>query len=320
MGYNPRMLQGAVIPLPSIDHKKHPGLVTLKDAPDSSVLDYEHHSVVLNKGRRMAVYSACNIDGNSIPGEKIQRKGSFRDERRVEVNEQVGEYFYELCGDIIDKGHLTKYEDVMWGEGLSAEDYVNLGKSTNFYPNAVPQHRSMNRGMWSNLELYILDKEVDENDLKICMFTGPVLEKGDPWYIKDTSMGKVQVPLHFWKIVVYKKEGSLYALGFMMSHKTLLDSTGLFTGRMMQVMDKLSGDLYFMDYKHSIPYQVKVELIERLAGITLKANLPIKKPYRDDRPQETVFSEIDIKKGMPEAARHGRRMLSSYVFPNLVTS
>lgn len=49
---------------------------------------------------------------------------------------------------------MTKFEDVMWGSE-DANVLGALGKNTFFYPNAAPQHFSLNRGMWSSLEKYI---------------------------------------------------------------------------------------------------------------------------------------------------------------------
>ena len=279
----------------------------------------------MNRDRKLAILSACNIDGSFIPQEPIPRKGDFSNAPDIEEEHQVGDDFYNKARtkvkgkdvSILDKGHLTKYEDVMWGDGLTEEELVTLARTTNFYPNAVPQHRRLNRGKWSRLELYILDTETEENQLKICMFTGPVLDKMDPVYVYPINDEQVQVPILFWKIIIYQKKGKLYALGFLMSHKTLLTSTKLV--REKTVRRKVAEDeVYFMDFKHSAPYQVKVEQIEELAVIKLRACKPIIKPYKDDRPLKTITREIDVRS--LNNAKPGKRFLTTTRFINLITT
>ena len=320
MAYNPNFLADVTVPIPAIDKNIHPTLVSLISDTTKTVIDFEHHSVILNKDRRLAVVSSCNIDGSTIPTEKILRKGTFKESIDILSTDQLGERFYSKCNGLIDKGHLTKYEDVIWGAGLAEEQYIELGKNTNYYPNAVPQHRHMNRGLWSSLELYILDTEVDKRDLKVCLFTGPILNKKDPIFIHPIDDRKVQIPLHFWKLVIYKKNDKLYALGFMMSHKTQLQNTNLvrqITSRTRDVRDKA---LYFNDFKYNEPYQVKVEQIEELAGIKLTASQPLLKPFATERPLEILYREIDVR-GIADINPYLRTkgFLTTTRFVNIVT-
>lgn len=321
MAYNPKFLRGVTVEIPKIDPSRHPNLVSLTANKKRKIIDYEHHSVVLNKDRKLAIVSACNIDGELIPEHSIPRKGAFADSPGVEAGDQLGKSFYQTAKhkgkSVLDKGHLTKYEDVIWGKGLTMEEFVALGKSTNYYTNAVPQHQRMNRGKWKSLELYILDTETQENEFKICMFTGPVLNESDPVYTRQINGKTIQIPILFWKIVVYQKNGKLFALGFLMSHKSLLIKTKLVREIALRRLTENKGNIYFMDYKHSKPYQVKVELIEEMAGIKLKASKPINKPYKDDRPLETITREINVRNlqtGIPQ-----KKFLTSTRFTNLVT-
>jgi DNA/RNA endonuclease G (NUC1) len=64
---------------------------------------------------------------------------------------------------------------------------------------------------WAGLEDYILDN-ADNRDLKVSVFTGPVLAADD-----DAYRG-VQLPRQFWKVVVMVKEsGELSATGYLLS-------------------------------------------------------------------------------------------------------
>lgn len=296
MGYNAKFLSGATIPMVQIDRNVHHNLVTPRGGSKNFILHEEHYSVVLNKDRRLAIVSACNIDGSAIPKEKIPRKGSFRNHPNIDAKFQLGTTFYDLCGSVLDKGHLTKYEDVIWGKGITVEKAQAIAAGTNYYSNAVPQHQKLNRGKWSSLELYILDTETEKNEMKVCVFTGPILNENDPLFKKFVDEESIQLPLHFWKIVVYKKNKKLFALGFMMSHQSLLKKSKLV--RMQTQRGPVQGEdeVYFMDFKHKDLYQVRVEQIEKLAGIKLTASTQIEKPYRDARPLGLIFRDIDVRK------------------------
>lgn len=316
MPYSPDFLKGVKIDIPAINKKTHPNIVTHKNKKTKKVLEYEHHSVILNKDRRLAIISACNIDGNLIPDGPIKRRGNFKNNSEIGDLDQLGTSFYKKCGKLIDKGHLTKFEDVIWGKGLTTTEFEALGRTTNFYPNAAPQHRRLNRGKWKSLELYILDTETEEKELKICMFTGPVLNENDPAFVHEVDGNSFQMPILFWKIVMYNKNNKLYALGFMMSHQKLLAKANLIREIITKGPEEKKEGLYFTDWKYSKPFQVRVEQIEETAGIKLKASKPIIKPYKDDRPQKIIWRDINLKG--PKLPGE-RRCFTNTRFTNLVT-
>ncbi len=52
----------------------------------------------------------------------------------------------------------------------------------------------------------------------ICVFSGPVLDPNDKIFKKQYQNKDVQIPVQFFKIIVWKKSnGKLYAVGFLMS-------------------------------------------------------------------------------------------------------
>lgn len=120
MAYNSKFLSGADVPMVEIDRKVHPNLVCSPACDKKNfIIGSEHYSVILNQDRRLAVVSASNIDGSLIPKEKIPRKGNFKNHPDIDADQQLGKSFYDLCGSVLDKGHLTKYEDVIWGKDLT---------------------------------------------------------------------------------------------------------------------------------------------------------------------------------------------------------
>src|SRR6185436_4595853 len=210
MAYDPEFITGKKVPLPKIKEALKTKIAGLRNNAAKKIIDYAHHSVVIHKERRQAFFSACNIDGNNIPQVIPARKDNWQEEPNLKSEYQIQKDFYDTCGSIIDRGHLTKYEDPIWGKSLNKDEMKKLGDSTFFFPNCSPQHRTLNRGMWKSLELYILDKQTDKKNLKICLFTGPILKDDDPAYIKKINNEQLQLPELFWKVITFKQDAALY--------------------------------------------------------------------------------------------------------------
>src|SRR5207237_541848 len=62
--------------------------------------------------------------------------------------------------------------------------------------NTVPQMQPFNAGIWLGLENYALEN-AREDDMKICVFTGPFLRDDDP------ERYGVRVPIEFWKVIAF---------------------------------------------------------------------------------------------------------------------
>lgn len=324
--YSSTFINGYNVPFPEIkDRTKIATLINSREI----VLQYDHYSVIMNRERRLPFFSACNIDGTATSS--VERSGDFKSEGRLSKDFQTGDDFYNGRGKIFDKGHMTKFEDVMWGT-KNTNALEELGKNTFWYPNSAPQHFSLNRGMWSSLEKYILDSETDSLNLKICMFTGPALLENDPLLAAMVSGREYKVPMHFWKVVIFEHNKRLHGVGFIMSHSTLLRSSGqVERSFMMETFSKvmaLVGEPPYMDYKHSSPYQVRVEFISKLTGIDFNYD-GIIFPFQKSRPEELIYSDVDIvkKKNPKDLHESEKRMVerkselklrSAYIFKNIV--
>lgn len=82
-------------------------------APQGSTeIKYTHFSVVFNEQRRLAFFSAVNIDGaNTV---KVKYGGKFRLDPRVPPELQCGEWLY--ADNVLDRGHVTRRNDAVWGD------------------------------------------------------------------------------------------------------------------------------------------------------------------------------------------------------------
>jgi endonuclease G len=198
------------VPLPTVTGDASNALTFEFDGETKSLLDYEHFSVMMGRQRKMCIFSAVNIDGKTP--HKMKRLAWRTDPRIVESAQLVkGPY-----GDPpkFSRGHMTRREDPMWG---TAETAARGNADSMHLTNAVPQMQPFNAGIWLGLEDYAL-QNARQDDMRICVFTGPVLRSSDP-----TRFG-VKIPLTFWKVIafVHDETGELCATGYTMSQKDSL--------------------------------------------------------------------------------------------------
>jgi DNA/RNA endonuclease G, NUC1 len=209
------------------------------------VLPYHHFSLVLNKSRGLAFYTAVNIDGPS--GFRLKRESDhWYFDPRVPKEQQTGEDVY--VNNELDRGHLVRRLDPAWGTSAEAAKICN--DDTFHFTNCTPQHRDFNERttLWAGLEDYILDN-ADNLKFRVTVFSGPVFADDDDEY------REVQLPRQFWKVVVMVKEdGSLSATGYLLSQESLIKG--------------LEIEPEAFSYGAYMTYQVAVQHLETLTGLS----------------------------------------------------
>jgi endonuclease G len=252
-GYDAAFLGGAnLVQLPALPVRLVPlaAVNSLTTGEPSYVLPYHHFSVVLNRERRLAFFTAVNIDGASSMRLKRERDRWFLDPR-VPADEQTGEEVYR--NNPLDRGHLVRRLDPAWG-GSRADAKV-CNDDTFHFTNCSPQHEDFNQNLtwWAGLEDYILEN-ADNRDFRVSVFTGPVLAAD------DQQFEDVQLPRQFWKVaVMVKEDGSLSATGYLLSQEELIKGLEL-------VPEAFSYGAYRT-------YQVTVRRVEELTGLSFGALL-----------------------------------------------
>lgn len=247
-GYDPDFLPGGHrVPLPTL----HPDLVPLAalnqhaDDGQAHVLNYHHFSVVMNRQRRLAFFTAVNIDGEtSLRIRRDPDRWIF--DPRLPDSEQAGEEVYR--DNPLDRGHLVRRLDPAWGASHAVAKSGN--DDTFYFTNCTPQHKDFNQSQttWAGLEDYILDN-ADTRDLKATVFTGPVLAADD-----DPYRG-VQLPRQYWKVVaMVKHNDELSATGYLLSQDHLIDG-----------LETAPAEFSYGAYK---TYQVPVRRIEDLTRLS----------------------------------------------------
>lgn len=198
--YDPNFLgDGFAAPLPSLS----PSL-RASAFDDGAVIDYTHYSLVMHLPRRVAIYTAHNVDAaRAVRG--ISGGLSWKMDERVGEN-QLGPEVYS--NNQLDRGHLVRRQDVLWG---SVADARHANRNTYFYTNAAPLHQNFNQDEWVHLEDWVLHQATDFS-YRLCVFTGPVLRPDDPT-LNDLppnlrtafrAAGPARIPAAFWKVVILR--------------------------------------------------------------------------------------------------------------------
>lgn len=206
-GYDPVFL-GSDITLPTLSFD---GQKDAYHASDSPYLHYMHFSLALSMSRRLAYWVAWNIDGSRL-NQKVGRTGkSFRLDKRVGRKYQVGNRFY--TNNMLDRGHLARHEDVVWGEDEEAEQASSDSfLFTNIAPQAQDFNQSKQGGLWGLLENAALEVAVNQ---RMSCFAGPIFQANDRVY--GTDKDQIRLPNKFFKILVYKKGDQLTTKAFVLS-------------------------------------------------------------------------------------------------------
>jgi endonuclease G len=205
---------GANVPLPALASaakRIDPGGA---HSVSPSILRYEHFSIAMSPARKLAYLVAVNIDGARTVDLGPRGDDHWIFDARIPEDEQMGDWLYD--DNDFDRGHLVRRLDPVWGD--SEEEAVRAEADTFHFTNCAPQHWRFNRlrEFWQGIESYILDN-VGVHDLRISLFTGPILAADDP------EMEGTQVPREYWKVVAMRKrDGTLTAAAYVLSQGELL--------------------------------------------------------------------------------------------------
>jgi endonuclease G, mitochondrial len=260
-GYDTKFLgDDHEVPLPIFRSDLEQDIAQLKDG--SKVLHYMHFSIVMSMSRRLAYYTAVNIDGNQLM--KIGRNDKWYFDSRIEIEYQCGPDLYK--NNSLDRGHLVRRRDPVWGDSAK-----KANKDTFHFTNCAPQHSELNQKNWLDLENYILNN-AENSILKVTVFTGPVFR------VDDIIYRGVQIPAEFWKIaVIVKKDGNLSATAYLQTQKNLIENF----------------EFAYGEYK---TYQVPISKIETLTGLDfedLRDHDPINQ--LESKTGYVIEDSVDIK-------------------------
>lgn len=181
---------------------------SIKKIATQDVLAYEHFSVLLNPDRKLAFWTAVNIDGALARRVRTRAADKWWPDRRAGKQIQITNTFYTNSG--FERGHLVRRLDPAWGPD---DDEACRAEADSFhFTNCSPQLPKLNKNWWGKVENHVLDT-ANANHQRISVFSGCYFTDEDPTY------KKVQIPLAFWKVVAWtvgaKGKEELRSLAFI---------------------------------------------------------------------------------------------------------
>jgi endonuclease G, mitochondrial len=232
-GFQPNFLELAgnkSVPLPELTALGRSVVAKLEDG--SFELKYHKFSIVVHKGRRLALFTAANVDWQRehrlIDGKKPSRKeltglaeGTqelWVTDWRIPEEHQLPDIFFTKDDAAFDKGHLIRRDDVCWGKTF--KDMQKANGDTYHTTNCSPQTAAFNRSTegvdnWGDLENLVQAQTKAE---KAITFAGPVLAEDDRQFVGRDEAGtlRVQIPSRFWKIILVNGDDGPAAYGFVL--------------------------------------------------------------------------------------------------------
>lgn len=220
-GYQPAFLGTKFkVALPRLTGEVKLDLATLKNSTKTE-LKYDHYSLMMNRERRTAFFAAANING--AQSWKARGLGALPKRPQWSVDPRMDESLQPddaIFGNAMQRGHLYKREDSVWGADKAAMTRSDLQSFT--ITNATPMIANFNNVEWGDLE-DIVSREC-EAGRKVSYFAGPIFRSSDPFFNelrRDVPAAErrrgMRVPQSFWKIVFWVEAGKLKAAGFVLA-------------------------------------------------------------------------------------------------------
>ena len=219
---------------------------------DKFVLAYHHYSLVMNRKRRFAWYSAANIDGKRRPTLPKRKGDRWNIDQRIDSPDaprfQCGEDLYSA--EKTDRGHLTRYLDVAWG---TKDEALKALADTFHFSNCCLQLSNFNQttARWQGIEQFLLERKAKKDKIRISVITGPMFKASDPKYQNESMSAPVRIPLEFWKVcALVREDDTLSATAFILSQDDITS---------------LPGFEAFLDVKE---VQTTIRDVEKRTGLT----------------------------------------------------
>src|SRR5262245_18902059 len=235
-GYDPDFLD-LPVPLPTITSSRMNEIVLSEDEAQPLVFKYHHYSLVMNRVRRLQMWSVVNVDYTASKRRKSRDEfgtDTWVPDPRIAGNLQIQDPELYQPAAKFDRGHIVRREDTAWGD--TEEDEILANSDSFHWTNCTPQHQNFNRaefgfhGLWGGLENRIKDQAQNVGN-KMCIYAGPILDSAND-IDHDFGAGVVKMPIRFWKIVCVTEDAGtnnerLRAYGFILDQTQAIEHFGI---------------------------------------------------------------------------------------------
>jgi endonuclease G, mitochondrial len=273
------------VPLPAVTGASARQVPRFGRGGRDSELRYWNYSVVMNRGRRLAFFSAVNVDARQRPAGAGRDGDRWYVDSRIDEDAQLGAEFYGAQRDFeadrtatpFDRGHLTRRLDAQWG--ATPSDAKRSGDDSFHWTNCSPQHWKFNQGAkrWLGLEDYVVQGFAGRSG-RACVINGPIFDA--PWSTvgddgqlvvapggrseDDPTFGDVAIPKLFFKVVACATaDDALAVAAFVMSQEDLLATVS----RMRGLPRRPPGDEERLTAAEARLFQTSVAHVAALTGL-----------------------------------------------------
>jgi endonuclease G len=144
-----------------------------------------------------------------------------------------------------DRGHLAPAADM----GYSMETMVQ----SFYYSNMSPQVPRFNRGIWKKLEMQVRNWAIQYDSLYI--ITGPIFSDS----MKVVGPHRVAVPKAYYKVLLQKRNGVWFGIGFILPNANLKGNNMKFATTIDRV-EELTGIDFFWRLDDSVEKRIESTL------------------------------------------------------------
>jgi endonuclease G len=282
VGYDADFL-GTRVPAPKLAEALRPSATV-------EPLLYEHFTVLLHPKRKLAFWTAVNIDGRSERrlGDRSRDVWWYDDRITPAKTHQTGNEFYTGSG--FQRGHLVRRLDPAWGR---SDKIAARGEADSFHwANCSPQIPKLNTQWWLAVETHVLNT-VNANNSKVTVFSGCLFTKHDPLY------RSLRIPLAYWKVLAWTvgRTRTLRSLGFFVKQDEAVAALLRKRGALKRDIAPLAVDLDDVPTKIQ-GYQMTVAELETRTQLSFgrlaRADVDVYAAKRKQRLAPLAFDSVDI--------------------------
>ncbi len=167
------------------------------------IIRHEGYTVSYNSTWKIPNWVAYELTASEAIG-KSKRKDNFVADPTIGNTNNLKSSYYKSG---YDRGHMAPAADMAWSDEVMAQSF--------YYTNMCPQHPTLNRGLWSNLEEQVRLWAIA--DSAIYVVTGVVVDNKQE--LNTIGNEGVVVPNYLYKAVVSPFVSPPRAIAFVMKNE-----------------------------------------------------------------------------------------------------
>jgi endonuclease G len=172
---------------------------------DGELVEHNYYSLLYSEAHEQAYWVKYLLSKDMLDNPVVKRKDNFRSDPNVSTGSAE---LVDYVGSGFDRGHLCPAKDM---------ESSPVGMSESFFmSNMSPQHPSLNRGRWKQLESHVRKWAIERDSLII--YCGGVMDS----IIDYIGPNEVAVPKYYYKTIYSIKKGR--GIAFIMPNKKCTSS------------------------------------------------------------------------------------------------